>query len=99
MLLVSKAGDRPRTQVLQLEKSADLAARAVGDHHRVWRGEPLHPRSEVRGFADRSLLSRIAFADRRSNYHEASRDPDADAQALAMDRALADRGDHGEPSA
>src|SRR5262245_6689133 len=99
MLRLGKAGDPPCTQVLQLEESADLIARAIGDHQHVWGGESLQSRRKVRGFADRGLLSCVTFPDRFSDHYQAGRDADADAQVLTMDRPLADRGDHGEPRA
>ena len=65
--------DRP--EIPQFEHLAEELARSGGDHNSPGGGNFLQPRSQVRRFADHSLLARRALADEIAHDHEARRDP------------------------
>ena len=61
------------------------------DHNAARLGQRLQPRGAVRRIADRGLFARLAGVDPVADHHEPGGDPDANAQAFALDG----RGGHG----
>jgi hypothetical protein len=60
---LGKALETLRPEVVEVEQTADQAARAGADDHRARRSQPPQSRGEVRGLADHDLLSRRTRAD------------------------------------
>jgi hypothetical protein len=94
-LRLGKAAQAPQPEVLNLEQSADLAARGVGNDNCVRLGESLQPCREVRCLADDAALLRLAGADKIADDHQPGGDPDACLQAVRR-LDFADCVDHSE---
>src|SRR5262245_55099993 len=63
VLRFGKPGETLRPQIFDLEQSADLPARALGNDERVGLGQSLQPGGEVRRLADDPALLRGTGAD------------------------------------
>ena len=71
-----EALDPGRTEVGQLEQTADQPPGRLADDDAAGRGQRLQPGGKVRRLADHGALLRLALADRLADHHEAGRDPD-----------------------
>src|SRR5215472_6572977 len=69
-----EAGERLRPEVLNLEQTAELAPRAIGDDHPVGRGDGLQAGRQVRRLADDAALLRGTLADQVADDDEAAGD-------------------------
>ena len=58
-----KAGERLRAEILDLEQSADLLPRALGDNECIRLGERLKPGGKVRRLANDGFFLRRACAN------------------------------------
>src|SRR5262249_3991893 len=60
---LGEAGERLRPEVFDLDQTAELTPRAVGDDDPVRRGDGLQASGQVRRLADDAALLRITLAD------------------------------------
>jgi hypothetical protein len=79
-----------RSEILDLEERADLPPRALGNHQRIRRREPLKPRGKVRGLADDRPLLRRTTADKIADDDQAAGDAEPHPQPFPP-LQLADR--------
>ena len=71
-----KALDPRRTEVGQLEQTADQPPGRLADDDAAGRGKRLQPGRKVRRLADHRALLRLTLAHRLADHHEPGRDPD-----------------------
>jgi hypothetical protein len=81
-----------RPKIDELEERSQLSARAVGNYHRVWRGERLQPCGNIRSLSDDGLLLCYAGPNQITNNRESRSHPDS---ALQLDGFMRPQYGHG----